>query len=156
MTGIAPVLNLGFVWKSLLKLHSTLMWRNVDWWAVTVVSNECIFCVEDGGKTTHRNTPRKEDFSSLKTVILYYILPVQNKLHLSECLNLSTEYIPQRFISFNIISPFVCHRFSHSISLCFCAFFLSAILFFVLAFSIRHSFSLSSPFFLPFHEGAKI
>jgi len=31
VTDIAPVLNLGFVCKSLLKLHSTLMWRNVDW-----------------------------------------------------------------------------------------------------------------------------
>lgn len=128
VTEIVPVLNLGFVLQSLSKLHSTLMWRSVDWWTVTFVSNEpaaCIFCVEDGSKTSHRTIARKEAISSLKTVILYYILPVQNKLHLPEFLNSSTESIPQRFININIISTFVCHRFSHSFAPCFSSCFLS-------------------------------
>jgi hypothetical protein len=77
-------------------------------------------------KKSYRNIARKEAISSLKTVILNYILPVQNKLHHYEFLNSSTESIPQRFISFNIISPFVCHKFSHSFSPCFCSCFLSA------------------------------
>jgi len=122
------------------------MWRNVDWWTVTVVSNEpaaCIFCVEDGGKTTHRNGARIENFSSLKTVILYYILPVQNKLHLPECLNSSTEYVPQRFNSFNIISRYFV---TDSVTQ-----FLHASVFY---FSVRHYFLCSrflyTSFFLSF------
>lgn len=137
------------------------MWRDVDWWTVTFVSNEpaaCIFCVEDGGKISHRNIARKEAISSLTTVLLYDILPVQNKLHLPEFLNSSTESIPQRPINFNIISPFVCHWFSHSFSPRFCSCFLSTRHSCLCSRFLYKSFFLflRNSFFLPFHQGAKI